>query len=576
MVASTIRSAHCLGRDLGQICKHEKQSVVNRIISTTIWPHLLRADAVQMRHVPLTTKIASGALTFSAFLLVVASVLAPLGLRDEIVPRESSLVQFEYVPDRGPWGRVTVPRPDSKFTRYCEFGLIINCPGQYQGVYMNETEPGHWQSVETNADSTVNLTIPENYTAMFSSATSNLGSTERIVLVEGLVVDIRNSPGIGFRNHTIPVGLEHGGTWTEDLSWIEPVTRCADTNLSIQFRDENTDGFYDKMAFSVIDRGAFTGLDVHTLESLAWIDNQTLDLFGHAHKAARMHNVLVASSLNVTLPLDPAIKTVSVMEVKDTNSASAYMFSYQPFDRILMAQVCRGYYELRDTDNDYRANNITNPLMQCGFVLGAQLQDLNSNPSVLPYNNGISAYSKNLYVCASSVRASIKSVDFRYNGTGGRLSNLEATEVRDKVYPDEESKPLWAVESSWPKIMRFDPLWGMVDRRFEEFGGFNTLRAEKLWLPASPFLTENFGEKDGYDALAGASGFARRLGNLYGGLSESNTPDYSGQYDYTLLERWHRLSHNEDMASQIPSLIMTDGLAAGLVGTKNSISKKYV
>jgi hypothetical protein len=245
---------------------------------------------------------------------------------------------------------------------------------------MNETEPGHWQSVETNVDSTINLTIPENYTAMFSSVTSDLGSTvsglfdiqyrrwkfdrwgiqdkgqpfvtgdshfiqsliaqEKIVLVEGLVVDMRNSPGIGFRNHTIPVGLEHGGTWTEDLTWVEPVTRCADTNLSIQFRDENTeDDVYDKTAFSVIDRGAFTGLDVHTLESPAWIDNQTLDLFGRAHKAARMHNVLVASSLNVTLPLDPATKTLSAMEVKDTGSASAYVFSYQPFDRILMDKL---------------------------------------------------------------------------------------------------------------------------------------------------------------------------------------------------------------------------------------------
>ena len=356
------------------------RSVVNRTISTTIWPYLLRADAVKTRHVPIKTKIASWVLTFSTLLLVVASVLAPLGLREEIVPRESRLVQFEYVPDRGPWGRVTMPRPDSKFTRKCEFGLIINCPGQYQGVYMNETEPGHWQSVETNADSTINLTIPENYTAMFSSATSDLGSTvsglfdiqyrrwsfdrwgvqdkgqpfvkgdsrfiqslitqEKIVLVEGLVVDMRNNPGIGFRNHTIPVGLEHGGTWTEDLTWIEPVTRCADTNLSIQFRDENTeDDVYDNMAFSVIDRGGFTGLDVHTLESRAWLDNQTLDLFGRAHKAARMHNVLVASSLNVTLPLDPATKTLSAMEIKDTSSASPYMFSYQPFDRILMDKL---------------------------------------------------------------------------------------------------------------------------------------------------------------------------------------------------------------------------------------------
>ena len=334
-----------------------------------------------MRHVPLTTKIAGWGLTLSALLLVVASILAPLGLREEIVPRESRSVEFQYVPDRGPWGRVTMPRPDFKFTRLCEWGLVINCPGQYQGVYMNETEPGHYESVKTTPDSTINLTIPENFTRMFSSATSDLGNTvsglfdiqyrswsfdrwsiqdngevfvrgaptfvqslmteERILIVEGLVVDMRDNPSIGFRNHTIPVGLEHGGTWTEDLTFVEPVTKCADTNLSIQYVDNNLkDDVQDIRTFSVVDRGAFLGLDVHTLESKPWMDNQTLDLFGRAYKAARMHNVLVASSLNVTLPLDPATKTVSTTEVKETLfNAPPGMYSYQPFDRILTGEL---------------------------------------------------------------------------------------------------------------------------------------------------------------------------------------------------------------------------------------------
>jgi hypothetical protein len=105
-------------------------------------------------------------------------------------------------------------------------------------------------------------------------------------------------------------------------------------------------------------------------------------------------------------------------------------------------------------------------------------------------------------------------------------------------------------------------------------GGFYTLRAEKLWLPTSPHLTLNFGETEGYDSLAAVSGFTRRLGNLYGGLTDN--PDYSGKYEYTLLERFRRLSYNETVAAQIPSLILNDGLAAGLVGTKTSISTKYV
>ena len=229
---------------------------------------------------------------------------------------------------------------------------------------------------------------------------------------------------------------------------------------------------------------------------------------------------------------------------------------------------------MRDVDNDLRSNNITYPLVNCGFVLGAPVQPLNNNLSASTYT-GVDVQQKNLYVCATGVRASIKTVDFRYNGTGGQFSNLAVSRIVDKVYLDEESKPLWAAEHSREKVMRFDPLWGLVDRRYETYDGFYSLRAEKLWLPTSPFLTLNFGESEGYDALAAASGFARRLGNLYNALLTYG-PDYTGKFDFTLLERFQRLSHNATMAEQIPSLIMTDGLAAGLVGTKTAISTKFV
>lgn len=199
--------------------------------------------------------------------------------------------------------------------------------------------------------------------------------------------------------------------------------------------------------------------------------------------------------------------------------------------------------------------------------------------SLSTYSN-VSTYLRNLYVCASSIRASIKDVEFRYNGTEGRFENLAVLNITDKAYRDPQSEPLWAAEHTYNKSMKFDPLWGIVDNRYETMGyndGFYTLRAKKLWLPTSPFLVTNFGEREGYDSLAAASGFHRRLGNLYGGgLSSLNSPDYTGQYDFTLLERFQRLSSTADGAAQIPSLILTDGLAAGLVGTKTAISQQYV
>lgn len=192
------------------------------------------------------------------------------------------------------------------------------------------------------------------------------------------------------------------------------------------------------------------------------------------------------------------------------------------------------------------------------------------------YHN-VSTYPRNLYVCASSIRASIKHVEFRYNGTEGRFENLAVLNITDKAYPNSQSEPLWAAEHSYNKIMKFDLLWGIVDNRYETMGyddGFHTLRAKKLWLPTSPFLVNSFGETEGYHSLAGASGFLRRLGNLYGGSTDS--PDYTGRYDFNLLERFQRLSSTADGAAQIPSLILADGLAAGLVGTKTAISQQYV
>jgi hypothetical protein len=350
------------------------RSVVNRYISNTIWPHLLRADAVSSRHVSTSTSVLTWTSTVGAALLIVASVLAPLGLSDKVLPGDAKLVEFQYVKDPTPWGRVTMPRPNFKFSRHCEVGLAINCPGQYQGVYMNQTEPGSWISVKTDESSTINTTIPRNYTTMFTSATSDQGNTvsglfdiqfrrwtidrvdiidngqpyakgvsrhienlvpqDKILLKEGLIIDMRDNPGIGFRNHTIPINLEYGGLWSEDITWIQPITQCVDTNISVDLRTEtSTDSFLENTTLLLIDRGAFLNLQNSDVESRPWIDNQTLDLFAHAYKAARMHNVLVASSLDVSLPLNASTRILPPRPV-DTK-----VFSPVDFDEMQMTPI---------------------------------------------------------------------------------------------------------------------------------------------------------------------------------------------------------------------------------------------
>jgi hypothetical protein len=63
-------------------------------------------------------------------------------------------------------------------------------------------------------------TNPSNYIVNFVNKTflgedfrtlESLVTHDRIELVEGLIVDTK-SGGVGYRNHTIPVDLEYGGT----------------------------------------------------------------------------------------------------------------------------------------------------------------------------------------------------------------------------------------------------------------------------------------------------------------------------------------------------------------------------
>ncbi|RYP67549.1 hypothetical protein DL769_005727 [Monosporascus sp. CRB-8-3] len=631
-------------------------SIVNRTISTTIWPHLLRADSVNFRYGSRPVRVQSWAMIITALLLVPSSVLAPLGLSEEIVPTGSRRVEFAYAQDTSSWGRVTMPRPELAFGRLCETGLNINCPGQYQGVYMNETSEGVFESTLTDDDSTINSTIPLNYTNMFYSATSNPGNTvsglfdiqyrrwhlnrddlfdkgatyaqgdfrfidnlipqEAILLKEGLIVDMTDTPGIGFRNHTVPVGLEFGATWSEDLTWIEPVTQCVDTNLSIEVNFvKGADSFFTNYTYFIVDRGAWIDLDMDELETRPWLDNQTLDLFGRAYKAARMSNVLAAASLNISLPLDSSAETLPKIEIsEDVAEENPTMFSYQDLDTIVIHElagfestrhefsipntsdiavnhkpsypdgyvkllalnytavtnICRGYYYLDDSSLDMRANNISNPAVDCGFILGPGV--LTSGESFSPDTyTGKSTYQRKMYICSTGMRASIKTVDFYYNETSTQLSSLEVSRIAEKTYPDDASKPLWAVEHSYERRMWFDPLWGLVNDSYEMMEGFYTQRSDHLWLPMSPHLYLGFGEAHGIGTLAAASSFVRHLGNLYGGVGIGKR-DYSGEFEYTMIERIRPLFENETAASQVPSLVMTDGLAANLVGTKTSLS----
>jgi hypothetical protein len=70
------------------------------------------------------------------------------------------------------------------------------------------------------------------------SITESLILRTGIFAIRGLVVDMDN-PGIGLWNRTLPTETPHGGVWPADVLWLEPVSACVDTNLSLDYMVED-------------------------------------------------------------------------------------------------------------------------------------------------------------------------------------------------------------------------------------------------------------------------------------------------------------------------------------------------
>ena len=79
---------------------------------------------------------------------------------------------------------------------------------------------------------------------------------------QGLIVDTQRGR-IAFRHHTAPKGINLAAEWREDSLFMEPVTECVDTNLTLEFRvpDHNPASLYVQN-LTLIDNGGSANLDI--------------------------------------------------------------------------------------------------------------------------------------------------------------------------------------------------------------------------------------------------------------------------------------------------------------------------
>ena len=331
-----------------------------------------------------------------------------------------------------------------------------------------------------------------------------------IVLVYGLIVDMGKG-AIGFRKHTVPAGLQYGPEWDEDILFLKPETVCVDINLAYEVQVPSVDALHNGSAPAayLVDQGGWARMNLTNTFLDSWFENLQTSLLspgrskpaGSSLPSRLVDHVLNMYYFNISKPytnrtayLDshvgrrfPVNTTTFTVTSKDQLLFSNF---YHVFDGIpngyLMAN---GTLNVAPPDNylgpPYWSNpwnintwnytdigttcsgafggdkaNMTNLDLRCGVLLGPSRRVDGTESNV--YAPG-SWWTWPIYTCASTTKASIKSVHFNYNSSiGSGLSGLNATRITDKIYQNKSSMPLWGVETANMNTSDITPFWGLI------------------------------------------------------------------------------------------------------------------
>lgn len=431
--------------------------------------------------------------------------------------------------------------------------------------------------------------------------------------VQGLVVDMIQG-GVGFRNHTIPSGISQGADWTEDLLWLEPMTECVDTNLTLEYTLPNGDYFnhFNFENVSIIDNGGFAGL-IQQYPALSMDDNQNKPkLRERAYRAAWLVNVYSALIMNVTRPSPNAFEYLNselgkkfplvsgksqggpgvlVMDDSFSSLVSSDNVLSTYNSTIFNTSTTSGIYENPfniDSSNysdikllcqgagqaDYA--NSSNIQVQCGLFYAAAVR-ADGVQSLLTEPN--TTYHQNIFTCASLSKVSIKTVSLRYNATlGDDIASLNILSITDKQYANEADTPLWGIEEPQEpfRIADINQFWGLVSDDFDPADAAKTnislKRAAELYLPGYTWGTPLASLYPGHEYLPASALPKSILASTYelggAGLAGGANMDYTGASNLAISQRWQRLSQNTSTVPEILRLIWTDLAMNAIQGTR--------
>ncbi|PFH62314.1 hypothetical protein XA68_14174 [Ophiocordyceps unilateralis] len=635
----------------------------SKVLQQSNWPFLLQSDDSYDDSVRWSVLWISRLMPAVSILLSVASVVTPMGLYPSTGEGKPVEATFVYAPDPTAFGlHGTLSRSNYSMNRACGSVSYANvsfrynakpCPLSKNGddTFMPSSDPTRPSSL-CCLDVDLPASIRDIYSSGYRNSTvsnaldiqwrqyalttrpgylngsayivgryrnvESLLFEEGLTLVEGLIVDTAKG-GIGFRNHTVPIGFPRTVTWEEDLLFIEPETVCVDTNLTLDYTQDVRFnwGPWPVSRVELTDRGGFSNLDL-TMPSVDLSDPQkNPDLRGRAFAAAWMHNVVSAMWFNVTDPTLPLTHVNSTIN-QSYSYAGALMTGYPDFslsknyynefwvyqgrpgvhvfardasspgdynttfklrleNYTLINDICRGI-------NESSPATSSNILISCGLLQSIPQRE--DGGDAFAQEDG-TQWMKKLFSCASATKATIKTVTLSYNNTGDNLfDGLKVMSARDKEYADEGSMPLWGVEDVGNEYLagEIGLIWGLVSPEQEGRANVTTYRQPSLYLPGRmstkshqiPFMSDG-------DALAG-SDFAsnmwlgtycnnldREARNLVSFEDCDVKQKYEASANMAMWTKWQKLTARAETASRVPNLIFTDFSASAVVGTKNAL-----
>lgn len=427
---------------------------------------------------------------------------------------------------------------------------------------------------------------------------------------DGLIVDTQQGR-LAFRHHRTPTHVGQGSEWTEDLLFLEPATECVNLNLSIEFKipEDGGLGSTSNVSLTLIDNGGFADLVLEYPNMNVTTSQEDPQLAFRAYKAAWLVNVYSMLIMNITRPSPDAFSYLNSEKGQrfeldggfgNLGSASAVnvdtLFSgvvdpasntKSNFTSVISNETINtGIYDnpFNITSNNYTdisllcegaggrdLANSSNILVKCGLVYGAARRT--DGVQSLIFEAG-DVYQRPLYSCASTTRASIKTVSFKFNATEGNgVQALAVQNITDKIYSENDGPnppPLWGIETVDFTLADIQQLWGLISDTNKDAANMTAIRAPQLHLPGYTMTSGASLLAAGYEFIPGSTATSQALAGMYGsfGGGSSGGYDYTGRSNLALFQKWQALSANETGVARMLSIVWADLAANAMTGTR--------